>query len=265
MKISKEKTAKIIPNAVGVATIDERHVFGSFMSREAAYRLMLSVWRPIADADTPPAIVAAAVAATHLSVTPNGGNVDISECSIEEDSSSAISGNESPGGAVAAMLQLGTESTTSTDANHTHTIRHRMQSTAGNDEIDGAGQKSTSNSSHASPSKGAKSLQSLPSSRSTSPAPRIVRVNRFYQFPLPDRCVNIGIVLSIMLAILSIFLFYRIMNFPSRGPSIDPTSIPIDIKWVSGRFKRSVRCSVSNNRSLFRIRPPRIQTNMQTF
>lgn len=44
-KISKEKTVKIIPNAIAVATIDERHVFSSFLSREAAYQLMISVWR----------------------------------------------------------------------------------------------------------------------------------------------------------------------------------------------------------------------------
>lgn len=54
VRISKEKTAKIIPNAVGVATADERHVFGSFMSREAAYRLMLSVWLPVAPPDALP-------------------------------------------------------------------------------------------------------------------------------------------------------------------------------------------------------------------
>lgn len=221
MKISKEKTAKIIPNAVGVATIDERHVFGSFMSREAAYRLMLSVWRPISD-EIP---LAAAAAAT---LTSNG-NVEISECSIEEDSSSAISGNESPS---AAALQMAADSTTSTDA--TNTVRHRMP-TAALDQIDGIAGITTS-SLHSTPAK-VKALQpqQLPSSRSTSPAPRIVRVNRFYQIPLPDRCINIGICLSIVLAILSIFLFYRIWSYPTRlGPTaVDPSSIPIAIKWVS--------------------------------
>lgn len=44
-KISKEKTVKIIPNAIAVATIDERHVFSSFLSREAAYQLIISVWK----------------------------------------------------------------------------------------------------------------------------------------------------------------------------------------------------------------------------
>lgn len=44
-RISKEKTVKIIPNAIAVATIDERHVFSSFLSREAAYQLMVKVWK----------------------------------------------------------------------------------------------------------------------------------------------------------------------------------------------------------------------------
>lgn len=44
-RISKEKTVKIIPNAIAVATIDERHVFSSFLSREAAYQLMVNVWK----------------------------------------------------------------------------------------------------------------------------------------------------------------------------------------------------------------------------
>jgi hypothetical protein len=86
VKISKEKTAKIIPNAVGVLTADERHVFGSFMSREAAYRLMLSVWRPIVDPEPeeelPPKIL----------IIPD---IEASECSIEDDSSCSASGNES--------------------------------------------------------------------------------------------------------------------------------------------------------------------------
>lgn len=43
-KITKEKTARIIPNAVGIATIEDKHVFGSLMSRDNTYRLMNEVW-----------------------------------------------------------------------------------------------------------------------------------------------------------------------------------------------------------------------------
>lgn len=43
-KITKEKTARIIPNAVGITTISEdKHVFGSLMSRDNTYRYMNEV------------------------------------------------------------------------------------------------------------------------------------------------------------------------------------------------------------------------------
>ncbi|XP_073832676.1 uncharacterized protein [Musca autumnalis] len=82
-KISKEKTAKIIPNAVGVATADERHVFGSFISREAAFRLMCSVCPPLGGT---------------VEILPKDpASIEISEeYSVEDDSSCSISGNESP-------------------------------------------------------------------------------------------------------------------------------------------------------------------------
>ncbi|XP_053693830.1 GRAM domain-containing protein 2B-like [Sabethes cyaneus] len=83
IKISKEKTAKMFPNAVGVQTCDDRHVFGSFMSREAAYRLMCSVWRPVA----PPEV--------EEPIAQKAPDVEVSECSAEDDSSCSISGNES--------------------------------------------------------------------------------------------------------------------------------------------------------------------------
>nr|XP_036215302.1 serine-rich adhesin for platelets-like isoform X2 [Bactrocera oleae] len=89
-KISKEKLAKIIPNAVGVATADERHVFGSFMSREAAFRLMCSVCPPLAPIENLPKAPA---------------DIEISEeYSIEDDSSCSISGNESPPQALIAAV-----------------------------------------------------------------------------------------------------------------------------------------------------------------
>ncbi|CAH2087411.1 unnamed protein product [Euphydryas editha] len=45
LRITKEKVARIIPNAVGVCTRDERHVFGSLLSRDSTYKLMLHVWK----------------------------------------------------------------------------------------------------------------------------------------------------------------------------------------------------------------------------
>lgn len=46
-KVSQEKTAKFIPNAVGVATTSGKHVFASLMSRDATYQLMVSVFKKI--------------------------------------------------------------------------------------------------------------------------------------------------------------------------------------------------------------------------
>ncbi|XP_029165905.1 uncharacterized protein LOC114936767 isoform X2 [Nylanderia fulva] len=62
LKISKEKTARIIPNAVAVATEEERHVFCSLLSRDSTYKLMKQVWdaamepRATPDVDVLPAI-----------------------------------------------------------------------------------------------------------------------------------------------------------------------------------------------------------------
>lgn len=38
--VTKEKTAKIFPNAVGICTDEAKYVFGSLLSREAAFRLL---------------------------------------------------------------------------------------------------------------------------------------------------------------------------------------------------------------------------------
>ena len=44
-KFTKEKTAKIIPNAVAVSTVEDTHTFTSFISREASYKVMTKAWR----------------------------------------------------------------------------------------------------------------------------------------------------------------------------------------------------------------------------
>jgi len=42
---TKEKTAKIIPNAIAVTTLEDTHTFTSFISREATYKVMTKAWR----------------------------------------------------------------------------------------------------------------------------------------------------------------------------------------------------------------------------
>lgn len=216
VKISKEKTAKIIPNAIGVATAEERHVFGSFIRREAAYRLMLSIWLPVVEPTTD---VAEVVLANSKLLGP--GDVEASEFSIEDDSSSAISGNESP----PIGIQ---ESTTSTDASQT--VRHRIRVNGiGIDVVDNAVTSSglpdeattaTTTSSGYPTSDFPPSLSSpgdsLPS-RSTSPPPKMVHLHRIYQFEFPDNFVRLGCILCFLLVLLSIFLTYRIMNVSSNS------------------------------------------------
>jgi hypothetical protein len=43
--ITKEKTARIIPNAVAVSTQDDIHTFTSFISRDATFTVMTKAWR----------------------------------------------------------------------------------------------------------------------------------------------------------------------------------------------------------------------------
>lgn len=52
-RISKEKTARIIPNAVAVATEGERHVFCSLLSRDSTFKLMKQVWDAALEPQTP--------------------------------------------------------------------------------------------------------------------------------------------------------------------------------------------------------------------
>ena len=45
-KITKEKTARIIPNAVGVCTEDDvKHIFASLLSRDTTFKLMTRLWK----------------------------------------------------------------------------------------------------------------------------------------------------------------------------------------------------------------------------
>lgn len=88
LKISKEKTARIIPNAVAVATEEERHVFCSLLSRDSTYKLMKQVWdaaiepRTTADEDALPTCSDAKL------LPPDRLLVDDSEVNPEEDESS---------------------------------------------------------------------------------------------------------------------------------------------------------------------------------
>lgn len=44
-EITKEKTAKIIPNAIGIIIGKERHVFSSFIKRDNSYHYLRKIWQ----------------------------------------------------------------------------------------------------------------------------------------------------------------------------------------------------------------------------
>lgn len=242
VRISKEKTAKIIPNAIGVATLDERHVFGSFMSREAAYRLMLSIWRPAELPETPTATVKAAPV-----------DVEISECSIEEDSSCSVSGNESPkesmdqgtllrNRAGAQMESSSSSAVTGTDAVDSQ-FRQSVEAICKNGEalLNGSGElrdtKGTALRLMEGPAEkrvlatattttvvAAKSSSSREESRMFRLKRRLRQIN--LKFPTDIHIVYLGVILAIVLALFSGFLLYRIMDIQSRTGHMD-------YNWVS--------------------------------
>ncbi|KZC05404.1 GRAM domain-containing protein 1B, partial [Dufourea novaeangliae] len=85
LKISKEKTARIIPNAVAIATEEERHVFGSLLSRDSTFKLMKQVWD--AAMEPQPQILPLTTNEQKL-LAPDTPVVDDSEVNPEEDDSS---------------------------------------------------------------------------------------------------------------------------------------------------------------------------------
>ncbi|KAJ8971041.1 hypothetical protein NQ317_002307 [Molorchus minor] len=52
-KITKEKTAKILPNAIGIATSESRYVFGSLMSRDNTLEYLTNTWEKV-KSEAPP-------------------------------------------------------------------------------------------------------------------------------------------------------------------------------------------------------------------
>lgn len=87
VKITKERTARIIPNAVGVATADDKHVFGSLLSRDSTYKLMMMVLKAANSVEP--------VETLPVPKDIRPGELDASEVSCEDETSSQ-SGNDSP-------------------------------------------------------------------------------------------------------------------------------------------------------------------------
>uniref|UniRef100_A0A1B0GQS4 GRAM domain-containing protein n=1 Tax=Phlebotomus papatasi TaxID=29031 RepID=A0A1B0GQS4_PHLPP len=201
VKISKEKTAKIIPNAVGVATSDERHVFGSFMSREAAYRLMVSVWRPLVPAEEAPE--------TPATKAPDA---EMFECSMEEDSSCSVSGNESP-----TQIQ-------ESSANSDPAPRQRP----GVSVVDGLPPDEMPSLVSSNPKPVIfRHAPPPPTLAATTMAKKSFLTRLRPKLPKNLHIVHLGMVLAVILTIFSGFLLYRILDIQARANEF-PT---LDYKW----------------------------------
>ncbi|XP_030568732.1 GRAM domain-containing protein 2B-like isoform X4 [Drosophila novamexicana] len=269
-KISKEKTAKIIPNAVGVATADERHVFGSFISRESAFRLMCNVCSHLA---------------TGAEILPKPLPADVElteEYLLDDDSSCSISGNESPPQLRDAATPAGVDlqpqmllrqragsdrqsdlqtKCAALDLSHGQvTIRSSAPPIVHYEEpllvLGGAGSRSTNSSASTS----ATASSSGPPSSSSSPVTvvgvgvgvaaaghmparseggRLSRLGHSMRSHLRLRLptltelhvLYLGIMLAIMLALFSVFLLYRILDIEAKTSLYNT---PVDFSLRSG-------------------------------
>lgn len=45
INITRERTAFVIPNAIGILSTQDKYVFGSLMARDKTYRLMINIWK----------------------------------------------------------------------------------------------------------------------------------------------------------------------------------------------------------------------------
>ncbi|XP_065084875.1 uncharacterized protein LOC135707066 isoform X3 [Ochlerotatus camptorhynchus] len=219
IKISKEKTAKMFPNAVGVTTCDDRHVFGSFMSREAAYRLMCSVWRPVAPVEI------------EEPIAQKSPDVEVSECSVEDDSSCSISGNESS----SQVKDKKSDVVDSGDSNDKLTVIDGIKRSLDVSKSIKSVQKEIIIKAPAAliasaailKTSGNATLREKSSfsdnpyqSSSTSNANTSILTrlrNRLQQiFPSDFGVIHVGIILAIVLALFSCFLMYKIHYLQSR-------------------------------------------------
>lgn len=241
VRISKEKTVKIIPNAIAVATPDGRHVFSSFLSRESAYQLMIRIWQnalPNSDIDVLTASAQLRICTdvpdpsdvdtklctdesifAKVNISPmntlqvvqqrrHSGDLDISE--LDDDSSSAISGNEG----LTHLLQstnLADEPhpSSSSSNNNNHCDLMTMATT----------RDSTSDFDLSKSKIDADSVKSSTPIVMTGTKKSILDTStiNLFKFRIP-RTIHIayfGLSLVIILTLIAIFLFYRIIEMKS--------------------------------------------------
>ncbi|XP_062599121.1 GRAM domain-containing protein 2B-like [Saccostrea cucullata] len=99
ISITREKTALVFPNAIGVQTAEEKYTFGSFLMRDNAYKFINTVWKKTQsvkriqndhtfDFLKETAVLNASVSTPVFSIGPSECDNEVEEeeaCSIEED------------------------------------------------------------------------------------------------------------------------------------------------------------------------------------
>lgn len=156
------------------------------MSREAAFRLMMSVWRPT---ELPVDIVKLPEA-------------DKSEYSVEDDSSCSVSGNESP--PQAQLIQSTPEPIIKLQINPVSTV-------------DSGRIILEDSNSHTVLSRGLTTTLTA-NSLMSSPPPTFVSNSRKFniKFPTDVHIVYLGVILAVVLALFSGFLLYRIQDIQAK-------------------------------------------------
>lgn len=260
-KISKEKTVKIIPNAIAVVTSDERLVFSNFLSRESAFQLMIQVWKdampnsdidvstasaqlgiclldtnPMDSADTKP--IFAKVTPKHLLQVVAAGDLNASE--MDDDSSSALSGNE-------CLTQIHSNTTKANeplDASSSSSVGNNINKKPSNCDLISTNPESAADFHLSARKVEADSVMS--EAPATPPKPLDQSTINLLTFRLP-RTIHIayfGLLLVIVLTLIAIFLFYRIVemkNSRMRSFSAD------DLKSVRKQFSQIIRISNLEN------------------
>lgn len=173
-------------------------MFVSFMSREAAFRLMMSVWRP-----------------TEVTVDiVKLPEAEKSEFSVEDDSSCSVSGNESPPQPIQSTPEP--------------IIKLQIPISA----VDSGRKILEDSNSHTVLSRGITTTATTTTTNPlmSSPPPTFVSNSRTFniKFPTDVHIVYLGVILAVVLALFSGFLLYRIQDIQAKT-----SYSSLDFKMVS--------------------------------
>lgn len=232
--VTKEKTAKIFPNAIAVTMADKKLLFTSFLSREAAFRLMVSVWQP-----------AVAVVARDPESESGRLNLEITvECSTEDEYSSEVSDDSNTESVPLRVQESITSLTATTESSFVSEpidgviYVNKMDATdASNGNVDTLTLASSTTA----------AVISIHEPGSTPPLPPRPPVGRFpkIHFLADIRPLYIGVVFAVLFSLLSGFLFFRPVGVEAET-AFNRNYNPFDVKGVSEKVGDTVQICLRN-------------------